>query len=376
VDFALSDEQALLRDTARKLLARESPRARVRAAIETEAGFDRALWEGMAELGWVGMLVPEELGGAGLDFTALEPMLEELGRALVPSPFFAHLLGTLALMRTAGLESRQRWLPEVARGERILTLAVTETAGREHPDLLALRAESSGGAWRLRGHKLFVPDAQSAHAIVVLARDANGLAWFLVERGAAGLAISPLDALDRTRRLAEVRFEDTPAERLDAAHDAWSAWEWIRDRALVALAADALGGAEAALEATVAYVKTRVQFGAPIGANQVIKHRCAELLIDVEATRSLVHHAAWAVAHERADAPLAAAMAKARACATYRRVSADSIQLHGSIGFTWEADCHLYFRRARSLEITFGDAAEQRERVAALLRGRPDDGLV
>ena len=375
LDFSFSEEQELVRRSARDLLAREAPRARVRAALETPEGFDVALWRRIAELGWLGTLVPEALGGAGLDLLDLAPVLEELGRALLPAPFFAHLLGTLALLRAADPEQQRRWLPEASSGARTLTLGVTEESGREHAGDLALRALPSGAAWRLHGRKLFVPDAAAADAIAVLARGDQGLLWLLVERASPGVEVSPLGAMDRTQRLAEVRFDGAPAERLAAPLDAWSAWEWIRDRALVALAAEAVGGAEAALEETVAYAKARVQFGAPIGANQVIKHRCADLLLDLEATRALVHQAVWEAARERPGAPLAVAMAKARAADTYRRISTDAIQIHGGMGFTWESDCHLHFKRAKYLEVTFGDAAAQRERVAELLAGEPDPGF-
>jgi alkylation response protein AidB-like acyl-CoA dehydrogenase len=374
MNFSFSEEQELVRQSAREFLAREAPRARVRAALETAEGFDAALWRRAGELGWLGTLVPEALGGAGLDLLALLPVLEELGRALVPAPFSAHLLGTLALLRAADPEQQRRWLPEAARGARTLTLAVTEAAGRESAGDLALRAVQSGGAWRLHGCKLFVPDARAADAIAVLARsESEGFAWLLVERGAPGVEIAALASMDRTQRLSEVHFDGAPAERLAAPLDAWSTWEWIRDRALVALAAQAVGGADAALEETVAYAKARVQFGAPIGANQVIKHRCADLLLDLEATRALVHQAVWSVAREQPDAALAAAMAKARASDTYRRVSTAAIQIHGGMGFTWESDCHLHFKRAKYLEVTFGDAAAQRERVAEILDARPEE---
>jgi alkylation response protein AidB-like acyl-CoA dehydrogenase len=265
LDFSFSQEQELVRQSARELLAREAPRARVRTALETAHGFDAALWRRCADLGWLGMLVPEPLGGAGLDLLDVAPLLEELGRALLPSPFFAHLLGTLALLRAADPEQQRRWLPDLASGARTLTLGITEESGSERAVARALRAEPSGTGWRLHGRKLFVPHASSADAIAVLAQSASGLVWLLVERAAPGVEITALAAMDPTQRLAEIRFDGAPAERLAAPVDAWSAWEWIRDRALVALASLALGGAEAALEETVAYARSRVQFGGPVG---------------------------------------------------------------------------------------------------------------
>ena len=367
MDFGFSEEQQFLRSTAREFLASECPPARVRELMEDERGFDPELWARMAELGWLGLLVPEEHGGVGLGLVDLVVVLEELGRALVPSPLFGHLQGTLALLR-AGSETQQKeLLPPAARGERILSLAITEEAGTEEAHDLVVAASPDGDAVRLSGTKLFVPDAAAADTIVVVARGESGFSLLLVDREQSGVAVTPHASIDRTRRLAEVRFDGARGERLGDEGSAWAAWEWVRDRALVALAAEAVGGAGKVLEDAVAHALDRVQFGRPIGVHQAIKHRCADLLALVEASKSLTYYAAWAADQELSDAPLAAAMAKAWTADAYRRATADNIQIHGGVGFTWEYDCHLYFKRAKALEVTYGDAARHRERVARFM---------
>jgi alkylation response protein AidB-like acyl-CoA dehydrogenase len=372
MNFAFSDEQEFLRETAREFLQRESPMTRVRELMETDAGFDRELWKKMAELGWIGLLIPEEYGGAGLDFVDLVVVLEEMGRSLLPSPFFGNLQGTLAVLKAGSDTQRKDILTQVASGERILTLAITEQAGSEAADDLAARAVRDGSVYKISGTKMFVPDAQNADTFVVVARTGgpgeHGLSLLLVDGNAAGVSITPLASMDQTRRIAEVRFDETPAELLGAENAGFATWAWVRDRALVALAADAIGGAESVLDASVAYAKERIQFGKPIGVHQAIKHRCADMLIEVESSKSITHYAAWAVAEEIADAELSCAMAKAYTSDAYRHCSAENIQIHGGVGFTWEYDCHLFFKRAKAVEVTYGDATLHRERVASLMQ--------
>ncbi len=369
MNFGFTEEQEFLRNTAREFLSSECPMARVRDVMEEEAGHRPAFWRQLAELGWVGLLIPETHGGAGLGGIELLVILEEMGRALVPSPFFANLQGTLALLRAGNDTQKKDLLPAVAAGDRILSLAVTEEAGTEDPQDLALRAERVGSEYRLTGAKLFVPDAQNADTLVVVARTGgpDDLSLLLVDREADGVSVSPLQSIDQTRRSAEVRFEAARGELLGPEHGGWETWEWVRDRALVALAADAVGGSQKVLEDAVAYAKERVQFGKPIGVHQAIKHKCADMLIEVESARSITYWAAWSATEDLADARLAAAMAKAYTSDSYRHCSAENIQIHGGVGFTWEYDCHLYFKRAKALEVTYGDASYHRERVAVLL---------
>ena len=217
-----------------------------------------------------------------------------------------------------------------------------------------------------------MPDAQNADVLVVAARSGApgeaGVDLFLVEKGAPGMAITPLKSMDQTRRIAEVRFAETPAQLLGAPGSGWGTWKTVRSHALVHLAAEALGGAGKVLEDSVKYAKERVQFGKPIGVNQAIKHKCADMLIQVESSKSISYYAAWAVAENTPEAELAASMAKAYTSDAYRATSAENIQIHGGVGFTWEYDCHLYFKRAKAIEVTYGDPAEHRERVAQLLK--------
>ncbi len=370
MNFGFTEEQEFLRSTARELLEKECSSARVREWMEEERGYGPELWKRLAELGWVGLLIPEAHGGAGLGTIELIVILEEMGRALLPSPFFGNLLGCAAVQESGDERAQSELLPLAAAGQSILTLAITEEAGTEEPDAIRARAVPKGDAFALSGTKLFVPDGQNADVFVVVARTggagAAGLSLLLVPRG-PGVSVSPLESLDRTRRIAEVGFDEAPARLLGTLDGGWPVWERVRSLALVALAAEALGGAQKVLDDAVAYAKERVQFGKPIGVNQAIKHKCADMLIQVEGSKSITCYAAWAVGERTDDAALAASMAKAYTSDAYRHCSAENIQIHGGVGFTWEYDCHLYFRRAKAIEVTFGDPAWHRERVACLL---------
>ena len=372
MNFGFTEEQEFLRDTAREFLANECPMALVREISESEpTGYRPALWEKMAELGWMGLLVPEEYGGVGLGFVDLALVLEEMGRALVPSPFFANLQGTLALLSAGNETQRKEILPAVAEGREILTLAITEEAGTEEAEGIATRAEKSQGRYRVTGTKLFVPHARSADRMVVVARTGaegvSGISLLLVDPKGSGVEVTPLQSMDLTSRLAEVRLEAAPAELLGEEGSGWPTWGFVRDRALVALSLEALGGSAKVLEDSVNHAKERMQFGKPIGVNQAIKHKCADMLIESESSRSIAYYAAWCVAEENEEATLAAAMAKAYTSDAYRKTSTENIQIHGGVGFTWEYDCHYHFRRAKAIEVTYGDPAYHRERVARLL---------
>ncbi|MEE9282167.1 MAG: acyl-CoA dehydrogenase family protein [Myxococcota bacterium] len=371
MNFGFSEEQEFLRTTAREFLESECPSTIVRELMEEPAGYSPELWKKMAELGWTGLLIPEEYGGADLNLVDLIVILEEMGRALLPSPFFGNLLGTLAVLEAGNDTQKKGLLTEVAAGNRILTFAITEEAGTEQASDISTSAEPQGDGYQVSGTKLFVPDAQNADTLVVAARTGGegeaGISLLLVDRDTTGLAITPLQSMDMTRRIAEVTFDRTPARLLGALDGGWKTWEKVRSGALVALSAEALGGAQKVLDDSVAYAKERVQFGKPIGVNQAIKHKCADMLIEVESSKSITYYAAWAVAEGIDEAPLAASMAKAYTSDAYRHCSAENIQIHGGVGFTWEYDCHLYFKRAKAIEVTFGDPTEHRERVAQLM---------
>ncbi len=368
MNFSFSEEQEFLRTTAREFLKNECPSARVRELMEEERGYAPELWRKLAELGWVGLLVPEQYGGAGLGCVDLIVVLEEMGRALLPSPFFGNLLGSVAVLEAGSELEKKELLQGVASGERILTLAITEASGTEEADEIAARAEPEGEGFRLSGTKLFVPDAQNADTLVVVARTGGqgeaGISLLLVDRDAPGVRVTPLESLDRTRRIAEVEFEASPARLLGPRDGGWPVFEKVRSLALVALSAEALGGAQKVLDDSVAYAKERVQFDKPIGVNQAIKHKCADMLIRVEGSRSITCYAAWAVGEGTPDAALAASMAKAYTCDAYRYCSAENIQIHGGVGFTWEDDAHLYFKRAKSSEVFLGDPTQHREAFA------------
>ncbi len=371
MNFGFTEEQELLRRTAREYLQKECPSPVVRELMEDPLGYRPEMWQQMAEMGWLGLLIPEEYGGAGLDFVDLVVILEEMGRANLPSPFFATQQGTLAVLKAGNDTQRKDILPAVATGQLILSFAITEEAGTENAGDIHTRADQRGGGFRLSGTKLFVPDGQNAHKIIVAARTSGegegAISLFCVDRQANGVAVTPLESMDQTRRIAEVSFDGAEAELLGAEHEGWTTWEWVRDRALVALSAEAVGGSEKVLEDSVAYAKERIQFGKPIGVNQAIKHKCADMLIEVESSKSITYYAAWALAEGIDEASLAASMAKAYTSDAYRHCSAENIQIHGGVGFTWEYDCHLYFKRAKAIEVTFGDPTQHRERVAQLL---------
>ncbi len=373
MNFGFTEEQEFLRTTARDFLAKECPMTVVREISENEpSGYRPEIWAQMAELGWLGLLIPEEYGGAGLGLVDLVVILEEIGRGLLPSPFQANLQGTLAILRAGNETQRKELLSGIAAGERIVSLAVTEEAGTEKADDLAARAERADGGYRITGSKLFVPHALNADRLIVLARTGEGgdgaFSFFLVDGTKTGVSMTPLQSMDLTSRIAEVRLDGAPAELLGEEGAGWRTWEWVRDRALVALSAEAVGGSEKVLEDSVAHAKERVQFGKPIGVHQAIKHKCADMLILVESSKSVTYYAAWSAAEESDETPLAAAMAKAYTSDAYRQTSAENIQIHGGVGFTWEYDCHYYFKRAKAIEVTYGDPTEHRERVAQLLK--------
>jgi len=376
MDFGFSEEQEMLRNMSRDFLANECPSTYVREMMDDERGFTDAFWRKMAELGWMGLALPEAHGGSGLSFVDLIVVLEEMGRVVAPGPFFSTVvLGGTALLEAGSDAQQQEFLPKLATGDLRVTLANLEPSGRWDADGITLSATEKGGGWVLSGTKLFVPDALCADLLIVVGRQPgssgeSGLGLFLVDAKAAGVSITPLKTMDQTRKLAEVSFADVavPAERvLGDVGAGWALLERISDRGKVGLCAEMCGGAEKVLEMSVEYAKVREQFGKPIGSFQAIQHKCANMLVEVESSKSVTYYAAWAVANDVDEAPLAAAMAKAYCSDAYRHSAGEGIQIHGGIGFTWEHDMHLYFKRAKSSEVTFGDATWNRERVAQLI---------
>ena len=378
MDFGFSQEQEMLRATARKFLENECTSTFVRARMDEPAGVTDDFWAKLAEQGWLGLVFPEEYGGSGLGFVDLTVLMEEMGRCVMPGPFFSTvLLGGLTILEAGSPAQRKEWLPKLAAGQAKATLALTEPNARWDAAGVTATAKEGKGGFALSGTKLFVPDAHLADVIVVVARTAegktpeDGVSLFLVPKGVKGLEVKLLPTMDQTRKLCEVTLKDAavPAGALLGGKGAaWSALARIIQRATIALCGEMCGGAQRVLDMTTEYVKIRVAFGKPIGTYQGVKHKAADMLVDVENAKSLTYYAAWAADENSPETALATSMAKAYVSDAYRKVSAAGIQLHGGIGFTWEHDLHLYFKRAKASEFAFGDATHHRERVAQLIK--------
>ncbi len=374
IDFGLSEEQEALQRSAREFLAAECPPALVREAAKSDDGVPRDLYRKMAELGWMGLIVPEKAGGLGLGVLDLALVLEEMGRVAAPGPFLATQLVVAGLLGGGTAAQRAAWLPRVLAGEAHATLAHLEDSDRHDPAGIQVRAKKTRDGYLLSGTKLFVPEAPGADLFLVAARTKAGngpagVSLFLVERGAKGVRIKSQQHVDLTRRFGELVLKDVlvPTTALVGAEGrGWPLLARLLDLAAVGIAADSLGGAERAFEMAVDYSKVREQFGRKIGSFQAMKHIAAEILADVEPARSLVWYAAYAWDHRPRDAARAAAMAKASLGEVYSRTARRSVEMHGGIAFTWEFDLQLWFKRAHTNEVAFGDPAFHRERVAQL----------
>ena len=378
MDFGFSEEQDMLRESVREFLVGECPMTYVRKMMEDERGFSDEQWSKMAALGWTSLIVPEEYGGAGLTLVDMVVVLEEMGKVVMPGPFLAStILGGVAIALGGSSDQKKRYLGGLASGEQRATLAQVEDSGRWDAKGIALRAEADGQGYHLRGTKLFVHDAHNADVMVVAARTSGagdeGVTLFLVENG-AGVESRVLKTMDQTRKLCEVGFDVRVGRDavLGEVGGGWPLLERVIDCAKVALCAEMCGGAQRVLDMSVEYAKVREQFGKPIGSFQAIQHKCADMMVQVESAKSATYYAAWAVANDVPEAHLAACMAKAYCSDAYREVSGEGIQIHGGIGFTWEHDMHLYFKRAKGSEVTFGDATWNRELVAQVVLDDPE----
>jgi len=368
VDFDFDEDQQELRRTVRRFLEHSSSEADVRRLMATELGYDRAVWDRMAtELGLHGLAVPEEYGGAGFSFTELGVVLEEMGRALLCAPFFASVVLAAELLKAIDDEqARKDYLPGIASGDTIATVALTEDDGGWAPSSVTVRAVRDGGTWRLTGTKTYVPDGLSAGLILVVARTADGIGVFAVEGSADGLTRQALPTMDQTRKQAGLRFDATQARLLGGQADGWAAVGRMLQVAAIGLAVEQAGGAQRALEMAVEYAKLREQFGRPIGSFQAIKHKCASMLVTVESMKSAAYYGLWAVSSGGDELPLVASVAKAFCSDGYTMVTAENIQIHGGIGFTWEHPAHLYLKRARSSRVLLGGPDFHRDIVARL----------
>jgi alkylation response protein AidB-like acyl-CoA dehydrogenase len=374
MNVEFTPEQELLRSSARDFLARACPMSFVRQTLEEPRASLEPLWHELVKLGWTGLVLPEAYGGAGLGAVELAIVLEESGRALLPGPLLPTIVAGWALALGGDEAQRARWLPRIADGRLRASLAQLEPHGGWGPEGIALPARRDGDGFRLAGIKRFAPEAQLADLLLVPARTggraAEGIGVFAVDARAPGVAIRELDYLDLTRRHCEVTLSDVRVERDAVLGDptgGWALCERVADHARVALCAEMCGGAAAVLERCVAYARTREQFGRPIGSFQAIQHRCADMLAAVEGSRSVTYYAAWALDAAQPDAHALACLAKAYCSDAFARVAAAGIQLHGGLGFTWEQDPHLFFRRAKSDEHALGDARWHRELAARAL---------
>ena len=371
MNFAFSEEQEELRRTVRAFLESKSPSAEVRRLMETTEGYDPAVWNQMgAELGLQGLAIPEEYGGQGFTFVELCIVLEEMGRSLLCAPFFATtVLAANAILNAGSDADKKALLPGIASGETKATLAFTEPSGKWDASGIAMEATQANGGWTLSGEKMFVIDGHNADLIVVVARTAgssgaDGIGFFTVAGDAAGLTRTALATMDQTRKQAKLEFNGVAAAALGEPGQGFAALSKTLDQAAVALANEGVGGAQFVLDMSVQYAKDRVQFGRPIGSFQAIKHKCADMLLEVESGKSAAYYAAWAAAEDNDELPVVAALAKAYVSDAYFHCAAENIQIHGGIGFTWEHDAHLFFKRAKSSEIFLGDATYHRELLA------------
>ena len=366
MNFAFTDEQEQLRDFVRSFLEEKSPESAVREQMDTEQGFDPDVWAQMSEqMGLPALTIPEDYGGQG--FTRIEQVvvLEEMGRSLLCAPFFSSAVMAANTLMLGGDESaKQAHLPQIASGETRGTLAFTEQNGRWDEPGITMAATAENGAWRLDGVKMYVLDGHTADLLIVAARTSGGVSLFTVDPGAAGLTRTALSTMDQTRKQAKLTFEGVEATLIGEEGQGWPVLEGVLDLASVALAAEQVGGAQRCLDMSVEYAKVRVQFGRPIGSFQAIKHKCADMLLEVESAKSAAYYAGWCAAEMNDELPQVASLAKSYCSEAYFHAAAENIQIHGGIGFTWEHPAHLYFKRAKSSELLFGDPTYHRELLA------------
>ncbi|MCU1354777.1 MAG: putative acyl-CoA dehydrogenase [Acidimicrobiales bacterium] len=366
MNFAFNEEQEELRKTVRQFLEAKSPESAVREQMDTETGFDAAVWSQMGEqLGLQGLVIPEEFGGSGYGYIELVVILEEMGRALLCAPFFSSVvLAANTLLHAGDDQAKADLLPGIASGETIATLAFTEENGRWDEAGITATAAADGDTWKINGTKLYVLDGHTASLLIVAARTDAGVSLFAVDGDSTGVTRTALATMDQTRKQAKVELNDATGRLIGTDGGGWDTLERVLDLAAVALAAEQVGGAQKCLEMAVQYAKDRVQFGRPIGSFQAIKHKCADMLLEVESAKSAAYYAGWAASELNDELPSVASLAKAYCSEAYFHAAAENIQIHGGIGFTWEHPAHLYFKRAKSSELLFGDPTYHRELLA------------
>ncbi len=366
MNFAFSEEQEELRKVVRDFLNAKSSEATVRELMETDSGYDAAVWSQMGEqMGLQGLIIPEEFGGSGYSYVELIVVLEEMGRRLLCAPYFATVaLAANTLLHSGDDAAKAEYLPGIASGETIATLAFTEANGKWDESGITLEASGSGSDYTLTGEKMYVLDGTIANLILVAAKTAGGVSLFAVQGDASGLTREGLSTMDQTRKQARLTFDATPAKLIGTEGGGWAVLSQVLDLAAVALAAEQVGGAQECLEMAVQYAKDRVQFGRPIGSFQAIKHKCADMLLEVESAKSAAYYAGWCASELNDELPSVASLAKSYCSEAYFHTTAENIQIHGGIGFTWEHPAHLYFKRAKSSELFLGDPTYHRELLA------------
>ena len=373
MDFDFNEVQEMLRKDARRFLTEKCPKAYVRKMEEDEKGFAPELWKEMAGLGWMGLVFPEKYGGLGMTFLELAVLLEEMGRACLPGPYFSTVfLGGLPILEAGTEEQKQEFLPKIASGEIIVTTALTEPSGVYDPSGIETKATAQGDKYIIDGTKLFVTDAHVANYMIVAARTApgksEGISLFLVDAKSPGIKYTMLKTIASDKQC-EVVFNKVAVPKKNLLGKLNQGWPLVERLMLLAAAgkcAEMVGGAQQVLEMTVEYAKQRVQFGKPIGAFQAVQHHCANMATDVEGSRFITYEAAWMLSQNMPCAK-EVSMAKAWVSDAYRRVVSLGHQVHGGIGFTKDHDMQLYFRRAKAAEVLFGDSDYHREKVAQAL---------
>jgi alkylation response protein AidB-like acyl-CoA dehydrogenase len=369
MNFGFSEEQDELRKMVRRFLEEKSPESEVRRLMATPEGYDPAVWAQMAkELALQGLGIPEEFGGQGFGPVELYVVFEEMGAALFCSPYFSTVaLAANALLFVGSDADKAAYLPGLASGDTIATLCVTDDAGQWDLSATSTTAKPSGEDFVLDGVRSYVTDGSIASLLLVPAMTSKGLSLFAVQGDANGVTRESLSTMDQTRKQSRIEFKGAPAKLVGEEGGALAGLEATLQVAAAALAAEQVGGAQRVLDASVEYAKNRVQFGRPIGSFQAIKHKCADMLLDVESAKSAAYYAAWAAQERNDELPIAASLAKSFCSEAYFHCAAENIQIHGGIGFTWEHPAHLYFKRAKSSELFLGDPAYHRELLAQRL---------
>jgi acyl-CoA dehydrogenase len=369
VNFDFSDEQKQLKETAHRFLEKESTAQRVRAVLESDAGYDKALWKGIAEMGFTGAAIPEEFGGLGLGYLELCVIAEELGHAIAPVPFSSSIFLFAEFIKAAGSDAqKKKYLPAIASGEKIGTLAYAEKPGETTP--AGIEAAVTGGT--LSGTKIPVADGTIADYAVVVARDgARGAAsLYIVDLTAAGVTRSYVKTVDPSRKYAKIVFDKAVAEPLGRPGDAARVLSEVMDRAAILTAFEQVGGSERALYMARDYALQRMAFGRPIGSFQAIKHMLADMYVSMTLARSNCYYAAWALSTNAAELPVAAATARVSGIQAFQHCSTNNIQVHGGMGFTWQFDCHLLYRRSNTLALSLGSQSHWEKELIDRMRRR------